>query len=63
MQKLWLATGDKNESEFTAELNANALDPQGAIKRDSDQSLLDPALLPEGIRQAVLVSSLCNVAT
>ncbi|KAH6869376.1 hypothetical protein BKA70DRAFT_1358172 [Coprinopsis sp. MPI-PUGE-AT-0042] len=63
VQKLWLATGDKDASEFTAELNANALDPEGAIKRDSEGSLLDPAALPEGIRQAVLVSSLCNVAT
>lgn len=63
VQKLWLATGDKDASEFTAELNANALDPQGAIRRDSDQSSLDPTTLPEGIRQAVLVSSLCSVAT
>jgi hypothetical protein len=63
VQKLWLATGDKDASEFTAELNANALDPEGAIKRDSDGSLLDPTSISEGIRQAVLVSSLCNVAT
>ncbi|KAG2008873.1 calcium-transporting ATPase [Coprinopsis cinerea AmutBmut pab1-1] len=63
VQKLWLAADKPHDSEFTAELNDNALDPTGIIKRDTDSSVLDGASMPEGVRQAVLVASLCNVAT
>ncbi|RXW14101.1 hypothetical protein EST38_g11756 [Candolleomyces aberdarensis] len=62
VQKLWLAS-DKINSEFTAELNPNALDPNGKITRDSDATPLEVNSLPEGIAQAVRVSALCNVAS
>ena len=62
VQKLWLAS-DKINSEFTAELNPNALDPNGKITRDSDGRNLEADSLPEGIAQSVRVSALCNVAS
>jgi len=63
VQKLWLASSPETNSEFTAELNTNALVPEGQITRDSDGTPLDPQSLPEGIAQAVRVASLCNIAT
>lgn len=62
VQKLWLA-GDSDETEFSAELNPDALEPKGNVFRDSDKSVLDPSNLGPAIEQAVLVASLCNVAT
>lgn len=62
MQKLWLA-GDSDETEFSAELNPDALEPKGSVFRDSDKSVLDPSNLGTGLEQAILVASLCNVST
>lgn len=62
VQKFWLA-GDSDATEFSAELNPDALEPKGNVIRDSDKTTLDISALPEAIKQAVLVASLCNVAT
>ncbi|RXW25273.1 hypothetical protein EST38_g541 [Candolleomyces aberdarensis] len=64
VQKFWLATDQPDAaSEFSAELNPDAIEPRGNVLRDSDGSALDPKALPQAITQAVLVASLCNVAT
>lgn len=62
VQKLWLA-GDSDETEFSAELNPDALEPKGNVIRDSNSTALDPANLGTVLKQTVLVASLCNVAT
>jgi magnesium-transporting ATPase (P-type) len=63
VQKFWLASSPQFISEFSAALNPNALEPTGEIIRDGDSTVLDTTTLPEGVAQAVRVSSLCNIAT
>jgi hypothetical protein len=63
VQKLWLAGDLDTAPEYYAELNPDALEPKGNVIRESDQIALDPGALPLAVRQAVLVASLCNVAT
>ncbi|TFK19872.1 calcium-transporting ATPase 3 [Coprinopsis marcescibilis] len=65
VQKLWLAAESGKDLEYTAELNDNALDPTGSIfAKDGSIVAGDGAItLNEGLKQAVLVTSLCNVAT
>ncbi|KAF6762702.1 sodium transport ATPase [Ephemerocybe angulata] len=63
VQQLWLAGDSGASPEFSAETNPDALEPKGNVVRDSDKTVLEISSLPQGFRQAVLVASLCNVAT
>ncbi|PPR03337.1 hypothetical protein CVT24_012577 [Panaeolus cyanescens] len=63
VNKLWLAAEPSNAAEFTAEVTQDALNPAGNVRRDSDNSVLDPTTISEGLARAVRIASLCNVAT
>ena len=63
VQKLWLAGDVKDAPEYFAELNPDALEPKGNVIKESDGTTLEPGALPPAVHRAVLVASLCNVAT
>ncbi|KAF8165431.1 sodium transport ATPase [Crassisporium funariophilum] len=63
VRKLWLAADPQNAAGFTAETNQDALQPSGIVRRDSDDSILEPSSISEGLAQAIRAASLCNVAT
>ncbi|KJA23837.1 hypothetical protein HYPSUDRAFT_65955 [Hypholoma sublateritium FD-334 SS-4] len=63
VRKLWLAGDQQMTAEFTAENTQDALEPAGIVRRDMDDSALDPADLCDGLVQTLRIASLCNVAT
>lgn len=63
VRKLWLAGDQQTAAEFTAENTQDALEPAGVVRRDIDDSALDPADLRDGLIQTLRIASLCNVAT
>ncbi|TFK43621.1 sodium transport ATPase [Crucibulum laeve] len=63
VRKFWLASDPNQTAEFTAETTQDALDPTGSVRRDSDNSIIDPSSIPEGLAQAIRTASLCNIAT
>ncbi|KAG5342353.1 hypothetical protein C0989_002826 [Termitomyces sp. Mn162] len=64
VRKFWLAADMNNTAEYVADTTHDALDPDdGAIRRESDGSVITPETRYEGLSQAVRVAALCNVAT
>ncbi|KAG6827990.1 hypothetical protein H0H93_015134, partial [Arthromyces matolae] len=64
VRKLWLAGDIQDAVEYTADTANDALDPGGgAVRCDSDDSLVTNDTICEGLSQAVQIAALCNVAT
>ncbi|KAF8897450.1 sodium transport ATPase [Infundibulicybe gibba] len=65
VRKFWLAGDPGHTGEYTAETNSDALEPEGVVRsgHGADSSVLDIHSLEEGLKQAVRVVALCNVAT
>ena len=49
VRKFWVAGDPHSAAEFTAETTQNAVEPVGAVHRDSAGSALEPSSLTEGI--------------
>ncbi|KAG5641781.1 hypothetical protein DXG03_004257 [Asterophora parasitica] len=64
VRKFWLA-GDLDKAvEYVAETAQDALDPSGGVVlNETDNSVLKPDAISEGLAQAVRTAALCNVAT
>ncbi|KAG6840360.1 hypothetical protein C0991_007217 [Blastosporella zonata] len=63
VRKFWLAA-DNGGVEYSADTAHDALDPGGGgVRTESDNVVLTPGTLHEGLSQAVRIASLCNVAT
>ncbi|KAF9525725.1 calcium-transporting ATPase 3 [Crepidotus variabilis] len=63
VRKFLVAGNPESFVEFTAEVTRNVIEPIGMVRRDLDQSILDPTHIPEGIAHVIRIASLCNVAT
>lgn len=63
VRKFWIAGNPAATVEYTAEVNQDALQPKGVVRKDSDQSIVDPEQLGLSMLRALRVASLCNVAT
>lgn len=63
VRKFWLAADPQHSAEFTAETGQNVLQPEGIVRRDSDNSILEPLAIKGGLAQAIRIAALCNVAT
>ncbi|KAG5651926.1 hypothetical protein H0H81_006907 [Sphagnurus paluster] len=64
VHRLWLAGDIDKAVDYVAETTQDALDPStGDIRKESDNSVLVPGKINEGLSQAVRIAALCNVAT
>ncbi|KAG6863997.1 hypothetical protein C0991_001266 [Blastosporella zonata] len=64
VRKLWLAGDVNNTVEYVADTANDALDPGGGVVRmESNNVVVSPGSLHEGLSQAVRIAALCNVAT
>ncbi|KAG6893346.1 hypothetical protein C0992_010373 [Termitomyces sp. T32_za158] len=64
VRKFWLAADVDNVVEYVVDTAHDALDPNGgAIRRESDGSIISPETRFEGLSQAVIVAALCNVSS
>ncbi|KAF9569016.1 sodium transport ATPase [Agrocybe pediades] len=63
VRKFWLAGDPHHAVEYAVDVNQDALEPVGAVRKCDDDSVLDPNALSKGLVEAVHVASLCNVAT
>lgn len=63
VKKFWVAGNPTTAVEYTAETMQDALQPEGIVRKDSDNSVVDPQRLARSMLRALRVASLCNVAT
>lgn len=62
VRKFWLAADPQHSAEFTVETGQDPLQPEGIVRRDSDDSILEPTAIKEGLARAIRIAALCNVA-
>ncbi|CAA7264368.1 unnamed protein product [Cyclocybe aegerita] len=63
VRKFYVAGTPDKAAEFTAETTQDAIQPVGVVRRDSDDSVLEPGSIKEGHAKAIRIASLCNVAS
>ncbi|KAK7443243.1 hypothetical protein VKT23_015840 [Stygiomarasmius scandens] len=69
VRKVWLPTSQASETtprEFTVESGPEALSPEGRLFENLEggkEVVIEPKSMDEGLKELVLVASLCNVAT
>ena len=63
VRKFWVAGSPVAAVQYTAETMQDALQPEGIVRKDTDNSVVDPQHLTLSMLRALRVASLCNMAT